>query len=107
MTAGHKRASDSCSSAPESVNQKPEGAMYEFHESGNLGSARLCRVETGHCTYSAKKDVKSNENDCSRTGGTIILNKIEKARKSNSKTFQLCISQNYIFVQLMQILPPQ
>lgn len=70
-------------------------------------SSRLYRVKTGRCACSAKKDVKSNENDCSRTGGTIILNKIEKARKSNSKTFQLCISQNYIFEPLMQMLPPQ
>lgn len=70
-------------------------------------SSRLYGVKTGRCARSAKKDVKSNENDCSRTGGTIILNKIEKARKSNSKTFQLCISQNYIFEPLMQMLPPQ
>lgn len=69
-----------------------------------LGSAGL-RLGPAH--NGAEKDVKSNENDCSRTGGTIILNKIEKARKSNSKTFQLCISQNYIFEQLMQMLPPQ
>lgn len=66
----------------------------------HLGSARL---KLGTAQAVQKKDIKSNENDCSRTGGTIILNKIEKARKGNSKTFQLCISQNYIFEQRMQM----
>lgn len=47
MTAGHKHASDPCPSAPESVNQKPEGAMYESHESENLGSAGL-KLGTAH-----------------------------------------------------------
>lgn len=79
--------------------------MSEAYESQpHVGSAGL-KLGTAHAVV--KKDVKSNENDCSKTGGTIILNKIEKARKSNSKTFQLCISQNYIFEQLMQMLPPQ
>lgn len=47
MTAGHKRTSDPWPSAPESINQNPEGAMYESHESENLGSAGL-KLSTAH-----------------------------------------------------------
>lgn len=48
---------------------------------------RFCRVKIGRYVCGVKKDVKLNENDCFRIGGIIILNKIEKVRKSNLKIF--------------------